>query len=306
MFWRNLWQALGERLLTPDRLAGLAIKVIQIVVIVLLAWFLSWLVRKLLNRIMGGKARWAQKPSRRTAMTMLRSLVSYAFFFVGLVMVLRVLGVDFAAILAGAGVVGLAIGFGAQTLVRDFLAGFFLLFEESLSVGDVIVAGDIRGTVEFVGIRRSEVRAFDGTLYTIPNGELARFGNTNRDYMRAIVTVDLAYEQDAERGMAVAGRAADSWYADHGDVALAPPEVHGLLTMGESGVSIRVVVTVQPMKHWGAEHELRLALKEAFDREGVEIPFPRRVVYHRREDSEGSTGVPESPERRADPGRPAG
>ena len=283
MFWQELRSALVGRLFTPEALATFAIKAVQIAVVVLLAWFLSWLVRRLLNRMMLGRSRLAQKPSARTAMTVLRSLVYYVFFFGALVTVLRILGVDFAAILAGAGVVGLAIGFGAQTLVRDFLAGFFLLFEDAVNVGDIIAVGDVAGTVEFIGIRRTQVRSYDGTLHTIPNGELTRFGNKTREWMRAMAVVDLAYEQDPERGMQIAQKAADRWYAEHSDIALAPPEVQGLLSLGDSGVTIRVVVTVRPPHNWGAERELRLMLKKTFDAEGVEIPFPRRVVYNRED-----------------------
>ncbi|MFO7675393.1 MAG: mechanosensitive ion channel family protein [bacterium] len=281
MLWREVIRELSARLWSAERLAGLAIKAGQVLAIVAGAWFLSLVVRRLLGRLLSGHSRLAQKPSARTAMTVLRSLVYYVFFFVALVMVLRVLGVDFTAILAGAGVVGLAVGFGSQALVRDFLAGFFLLFEDAVNVGDYIVAGEVRGTVEFIGIRRTQVRSYDGTLHTIPNGELTRFGNMNRDFMRAMVTVDIAYEQDAEKGMAVAREAADRWYAEHGDVALSPPEVQGLLNLGESGLTIRVVVTVRPMRQWSVERELRLLLKSAFDKAGVEIPFPRRVVYRR-------------------------
>jgi small conductance mechanosensitive channel len=218
---------------------------------------------------------------------MSRSLIYYVFFFIALIMVMRVLGVDFSAILAGAGVIGLAIGFGAQTMVRDFLAGFFLLFEDSVNVGDFITKGTISGTVEFIGIRRTLVRAFDGTLYTIPNGELTTFGNKNRDYMQAVVNVDLAYEQDAEKGLALAQKVADEWFQDRRDIALAQPKVQGLLTFGESGLTIRVVAKVLPLKQWEAERELRVRLKKEFDSQDVEIPFARRVVYLKKDETGG-------------------
>jgi len=127
------------------------------------------------------------------------------------------------------------------------------------------------------------VRAFNGTLYVIPNGELTHFGNTNRGFMRALVTVDLAYEQDPAIGMARAKEVADAWYTENQQLALEPPEVRGLLSLGESGVRIRVTCKVRPMKHWDAEQQLRLRLKQAFDAANVEVPFPRRVVYVRSE-----------------------
>ena len=288
MFWERIWTELRTQYLAPDRLAVYAGKLFQVVVNVAVASLAAWLLGRFLGRTLRSRGRIVRKQSARTIVTVLRSLVYYVFFFVALIMVLRVVGVDFSAIIAGAGVVGLAVGFGAQSLVRDFLAGFFLLFEDSINVDDFVVIGGVSGTVESIGLRRIQVRAFDGTLYTIPNGELATFGNKSRDYMRAIVNVDLAYEQDAERGMAVARRVADEWRAGQGGSVLDRPEVHGLLSFGESGLTIRIVARVKPGAQWAAERELRVRLKKAFDAVGVEVPFPRQVVYLKTENSKKS------------------
>ena len=286
MFWNRLWSEVSRHF-APERLVGYGGKLLQMVLIVGFSALFAWLIGKALKRTVERKSGLARKPSAKTVFTIMQSAVYYVFFFIALVMVLRVLGVDFTAILAGAGVVGLALGFGAQKLVRDFLAGFFLIFEDSMNVGDVVTVGDVAGTVESIGIRRTVVRALDGTLYTVPNGELGIFGNKNRDYMRAIVTVELAYEQDAEAGMAVAREVADAWYEQHQDLALARPEVQGLLNFGESGMSIRVMAQVKPMQHWAAERDLRVALKKAYDERDVDIPFARRVVYLKNETGTG-------------------
>jgi len=208
-------------------------------------------------------------------------LFGYFVLAVALVVILRVMGVDYKAILAGAGVVGLAVGFGAQTLIRDFIAGFITLFEGLLAVGDYISVGSVEGTVEKIGLRVTQVRAFDGTLWTIPNGELTRFGNKSRDFMRVFVMFDVAYEQDPERAMQIASQVADEWYRQNQGLCFEKPEVQGVLNFGESGMTVRVICKVVPLKHWQAERELRLRLKKAFDACGVEIPFPRRVVYRR-------------------------
>jgi small conductance mechanosensitive channel len=150
-----------------------------------------------------------------------------------------------------------------------------------VSVGDWISVGDVSGTVESVGLRITRVRAFDGTLHVIPNGELTRFGNANRGFMRAVVAVDLSYEQDAAEGMALAKKVADAWQREQGEKMLEPPVVQGLVSFGESGVRIRVVAKVRPMEHWQAEQSLRLKLKQAFGAEGVDIPLPQRVVHVR-------------------------
>jgi small-conductance mechanosensitive channel len=285
LFWHNLWNALRQQLLTPEKLAQYVVKLGSIVLIIAVLSLVGWIATGLLKRLIrkgGGllRARHAQ-----TVLMVSRSLIRYVLFFVGLVMVLRVLGVDYGAILAGAGVAGLAIGFGAQTLVRDFLSGFFLLFEDVMGVGDVITSGNVAGVVEYIGLRATHIRAFDGTLNVVPNGELTTVGNWNRDWMRAIVKIDLAYEQDAERGMAVAKQVADQWFSENQEIALEPPQVQGIIAFGESGVTVRVLAKVRPLMHWKTEMDLRARLKKAFDQEGVEIPFARRVVYNRSDPS---------------------
>jgi len=281
LFWHNLWNVLKQQFLTPEKFAQYVVKLGGIILIIAALWFAGRIAGLILKRLLRTRGGLLRERHAQTVLMVSRSLIRYVLFFVGLVMVLRVLGVDYGAILAGAGVAGLAIGFGAQTLVRDFLSGFFLLFEDVMGVGDVITSGKVAGVVEYIGLRATHIRAFDGTLNVVPNGEFTIIGNWNRDWMRAIVTVDLAYEQDAERGMAVARQVADQWFSENQDIALEPPEVQGILAFGESGVTVRVLAKVRPLKHWKTEMDLRARLKKAFDQEGVEIPFARRVVYHR-------------------------
>ncbi len=287
MFWHELADTLRRQLVAPERLVDYATRLIYILLIVTTA-VLVWTVARRITRsvLRSERIRHARRP--RTIISLVHSLAGYFILFIALVMCLRVLGVNYSAILAGAGVVGLAVGFGAQTLVKDVISGFFLLFEDLISVGDYITTNDIRGTVERVGLRACQVRSFDGTLFVIPNGELTRFGNQNRGFMRALVTVDLAYEQDPAVGMAKAREVAEQWFQDNPDRALEPPEVQGLLNLGESGVTVRIVAKVKPLEHWEAERELRLRLKQAFDSSRVEIPFARRVVYVRQQDGPGA------------------
>lgn len=287
MFWHNLWNVLKQQFLTPEKLAQLVVKLGGIILIIAALWLAGRIAELILKRLLRTHGRLLRERHARTVLMVSRSLVRYVLFFVGLVMVLRVLGVDYAAILAGAGVAGLAIGFGAQTLVRDFLSGFFLLFEDVMGVGDVITSGKVAGVVEYIGLRATHIRAFDGTLNVVPNGEFTVIGNWNRDWMRAIVAVDLAYEQDTERGMAVARQVADQWFSENQDVALEPPEVQGILAFGESGVTVRILAKVRPLEHWKTERDLRARLKKVFDQAGVEIPFARRVVYHRSDSETG-------------------
>jgi moderate conductance mechanosensitive channel len=284
MFWRELLAELRGKLITPEKLAVYFSKFVDIALVAIGAMLLYLFARTITRRVL--RSTHARRAA--TYINVVHSIGGYVILFLALVLILRVLGVNYTAILAGAGVAGLAIGFGAQTLIRDFISGFFLLLEDLISVGDYLSIGEISGTVEVVGLRITKIRAFNGTLFVVPNGELTRFGNQNRGHMRAIVSFDLPYEQDAEKGMAVAREAVDRWYAENSDMALEPPVVAGLLNFGESGVQVRVTVKVVPGQQWAAEQQLRLRIKQAFDSSGTEIPFPRRVVYVRSDSVAGS------------------
>jgi small-conductance mechanosensitive channel len=219
----------------------------------------------------------------KTVAPLLKSVLKYCTIFVAGVLVLRVLGVDPTPIIAGAGVVGLAVGFGAQTLVKDVIAGFFLLFEGLIAVGDAVSFGNSSGVVEEVGLRVTKYRTFSGELWVIPNGEIRAFGNSNRQWMRAVVAVGVAYEQDVGKAMRVLEEVGKAWAAERHDIVLEPPQVQGILSFDESAVTLRLVVKVRSAQQATAEWELRRRIKEAFDREGVEIPLPRRVLYTRPE-----------------------
>ena len=218
-----------------------------------------------------------------TLIPLLQSISKYVIYFIAGVMVLRELGVDTTAIIASAGVVGLAIGFGAQSLVKDILSGAFLLFEGIISVGDSVNVGEHSGTVEVIGLRNIHLRKYSGELRVIPYGEVASFGNFNKGYMRAIVKVGVAYEQDVEKGMKALEEIANKWAEENKDIVLEPPVVQGILSLGSSEVTLRVSIKVKPMTHWGAERELKRRIKDTFDEKGIEIPFPRQVVYLKKE-----------------------
>jgi small conductance mechanosensitive channel len=219
----------------------------------------------------------------KTIAPLLKNVLKYCTIFVAGIAVLRVLGVDPTPIIAGAGVVGLAVGFGAQTLVKDVISGFFLLFEGLIAVGDVINFGNSAGVVEEVGLRVTKYRTFSGELWVIPNGEIRAFGNSNRQWMRAVVVVGVTYEQDISKAMRVLDEVGKAWAEERRDIVLEPPQVQGILSFDESAITLRLAIKVKPSQQGGAELELRRRIKEAFDREGVDIPLPRRVFYTRQE-----------------------
>lgn len=257
-----------------------------IIIIVVSSLFLRstyYLIDKIFNLSAEEARAWRRRialgDKGRTIAPLLKSLLKYSTIFVAGVLVLRAMGVDPTPIIAGAGVIGLAVGFGAQTLVKDVIAGFFLLFEGVIAVGDVITFGASGGVVEEVGLRVTKYRTFSGELWVIPNGEIRAFGNFNRQWTRAVVPVGVAYEQDVGKAMRILEEVGKQWAEERRDIVLEEPEVQGILAFDDSSISLRLVVKVRPLQHWVAERQLRCRIKEAFDREGIEIPFPRRVIY---------------------------
>jgi small conductance mechanosensitive channel len=226
-------------------------------------------------------------------MPLFESVLRSFLYFGAFVMILDQLNFNVTALIAGASVLGVAIGFGAQAVVRDVLAGFFLLFEGLVQVGDVIRVGDVSGEVERVSLRTTLVRRYTGELVAIPNGQIVQIGNMSRGFMRAIVQVAVAYEIDLQRAMAIMHQVGQDWAAAHPDVVLAPPEVQGLLDFGTSGVTVRLVVKVKPPVYIAAERELRLRLKAAFDAEKIQMSSPSRVVYLRGAPGPESDHAPE-------------
>jgi small conductance mechanosensitive channel len=214
-----------------------------------------------------------------TIIPLFQNVSRYVIYFIATVMALRELGIDTTAIIASAGVVGLAVGFGAQSLVRDFISGAFIFFEGTISVGDVISVGEHSGTVEAINLRNIHLRKYSGELRVIPNGDVNNFGNFNKGFMRAIVEVGVAYEQDIEKGMKALEEIAEEWAEENRDIVLEPPSVQGIISLGSSDIVLRIVIKLKPMTHWEAEREIKRRIKNQFDKKGIEIPFPRQVVY---------------------------
>ena len=206
----------------------------------------------------------------------------YVIYFLVVVTILAQFGINTGALLASVGVVGLALGFGAQELVKDVISGFFLLFDGLVAVGDVVKLDDsTAGAVELVGLRTTHLRDFSGLLWVVPNGDIRKLGNFNRGWMRAVVPVNVAREADIEKVLATMLEVGRTWSAENEAIVLEPPEVNSILSLGENAMQVRLVIKVKPMTQWGAERELLRRIKVAFDREGIEVPYPRRVVINK-------------------------
>ena len=212
--------------------------------------------------------------------SVLRSVLSFVIWATAALMCLGEVGIELGPLIAGAGVLGVAIGFGSQSLVRDFLSGAFILVEDQFGVGDIVDVGEATGTVEAVSLRTTRLRAIDGTVWHVPNGEIRRVGNMSQHWSRALLDIEVAYDTVVEHARAVIKRVADSvWEEDDG--VLEEPELWGVQELGTTGVAIRLVVKTQPSKQYEISRLLRERIKSAFDDEGIEIPTPYNTVLVR-------------------------
>jgi len=217
-----------------------------------------------------------------TLRTLAKSLLRYVMYFLVGFTVLGQLAelaeTDLKGFLAGAGILGVALGFGAQNLVKDVITGFFILLENQYAVGEYISTAGFSGFVEEVGLRVTKLRDWGGEYHSIPNGQITTVTNFSRGSMRALVEVGISYEEDIDRTLDVMKRVAETVRGEMQDVIVEGPEVLGVVNFGPSEVIIRTIAKTKPLEQWKVERELRKRFKEAFDREGIEIPYPRRVI----------------------------
>ena len=217
--------------------------------------------------------------------TVLRSVVSFAIWTLATFMVLGAVGIDLGPLIAGAGILGVAIGFGSQSLVKDFLAGIFILVEDQFGVGDTVDLGEAVGVVEVVSLRTTRLRSVDGTVWHVPNGEIQRVGNKSQHWSRALLDIQVAYTTDLDEARSVIKQVADDvWQAEPENI-LEEPELWGVENLGAHGIDIRLVVKTRPSKQWEISRLIRERIKAAFDDRGLEIPFPQQTVWMRTEDS---------------------
>ena len=215
--------------------------------------------------------------------SILRSVASFVIWTIASFMVMGQLGVDLAPLIAGAGIIGVALGFGSQSLVKDFLSGLFILIEDQFGVGDIVDLGEATGTVEVVSLRTTRLRAVDGTVWHVPNGEIQRVGNKSQHWSRALLDIEIAYANDVEHARTVIKKVADQVWNEQEDV-IEEPDLWGVENLGANGVTLRLVVKTRPSQQWVVSRLLRERIKAAFDEEGIEIPFPQQTVWHRTED----------------------
>jgi small conductance mechanosensitive channel len=226
----------------------------------------------------------------KTMGDLLKSVITGLLIAIIGTMILSELGVNIAPIIASAGIIGIALGFGAQSLVKDFLSGIFMIFEDQYGVGDVVDVGEASGTVEAVTLRVTRVRDLNGTVWYVPNGEIVRVGNMSQNWSRAVVDVNVGYREDLVQVQRVLREVAhDLWEdEDFADVIIEEPEVTGVESLTPDSVTLRVLLKTAPMEQWAVARALRQRIKARFDHEGIQAPLPQRVVWQHNEQTDPS------------------
>ncbi len=263
---------------------------LAVVVVLILAFVGSRLVRRAIRRFtasVGARAAAGAAPATvraaaraETLGSVLRSISTAVIWGFAFLTILGELGINPGPLIAGAGIVGVAVGFGAQSLVKDFLSGLFMLIEDQYGVGDVVDLGDAKGTVEAVTLRTTRVRDVEGTVWHVPNGQIQRVGNKSQQWARAVLDTVVAPTTDVQRASDVLERTLSEMAADEqwSEKILEPPEVWGVEDIGPAGVTLRVVVKTQPKAQFSVLRSLRRRIKEAFEAEGIEPPPPPPVA----------------------------
>ncbi len=218
---------------------------------------------------------------RKTLVPLVKTVIQVSAIFVGSIVVLARLGVDTKPILAGAGIIGLAVGFGAQSLVKDVINGLFILVQDLISVGDVAVLGDKGGLVEAVGLRTVRLRDLAGNVHVIPNSSISTVTNMTKDYSRYVFDVGVAYREDVDEVIQVLREIGQEMQRDpeYGKDILEPLEILGVDKFADSAVIIRARITTKPIRQWAVGREFNRRMKKTFDARNIEIPFPHHTVY---------------------------
>ncbi|WP_236692910.1 mechanosensitive ion channel family protein [Aneurinibacillus tyrosinisolvens] len=262
--------------------------VLKIILILIAARVVIGVSNAAINRIFmrreeGRFQRLRMDPRRSETMrTLTSNIAKYTIYFVAFFNIFLFFGYNPQPLLASAGVLGLAIGFGAQNLVRDIITGFFIIFEDQFAVGDVITINNVTGTVQEIGLRITRIKVWTGEVHIIPNGSIKEVTNLSIENSVAVVDVSVSYNEDISRVLAMLEEAAPKW-KDEMEEIVETPSVLGVEQFGPSDIVIRVIAECQPLKHIPVMRKLRAEIKEMFDKKGIEIPYPHMVMVSQQD-----------------------
>ncbi len=266
--------------------AGL--KIISIIVIFfVLNKVLQSLFAKLIRRIITAdrhSSKEAEKKREDTLIKITDSTIAIITISVAGIMILQSIDIPVGPILATAGVAGLALGFGGQYLIRDIITGLFIILENQYRVGDIICSNNVCGLVENISLRMTTLRDLDGTVHHIPHGEIKVISNLSKNYSRVNLNIGVSYKDDLEKVKRVINKVGEDLSQDvkWKDSIIKAPKFLRVNNFGDSSVEIKILGETQPGKQWEVTGELRFRIKVAFDKEGIEIPFPQRVIHQEK------------------------
>lgn len=283
---KSQWDKTFEYVTGPDLWVTIGLGALKIVLIMLISLVVVKVGTRIVSQFFSNRTKGPFRITQRREATLNKLVINsltYVVYFIAFIMILETLTLNIGALLAGAGVAGLAIGFGAQNLVRDIISGFFIIFEDQFSVGDFIRTSGVEGFVEEVGLRTCKVKAWTGEIHILPNGNVTQVTNFSIYNSIAVVDVSIAYEEDinrAEQVLAELLKELPERYTQMRDV----PELLGVQNLGASDVLMRIICETDPMEHWAMGRAIRKEVKNRLDAEGIEIPFPRMVMYSRHDE----------------------
>lgn len=284
----NAWQFLYGYLTGETLWVWVGKTMLRIVIIIILAFIFRNIGYKVIDTIFRDKKnfriRLTTNRREQTLKNLSKNVLSYILVFIVIMMILDTFDVPIRTMLAGAGVAGLAIGFGAQSLVRDVIAGFFIIFEDQFSVGDYIETGDIEGDVEIIGLRTTKLRSFYGQTYVIPNGNIEIVTNYSASNGFAMVEINIPYETDIVKVEKMIDVILQTLPNKH-DIFIGTPFINGVQTLELSNYVLRIRAETTPVMQWAGARIIRKEVKEHLFEKGIEIPSPRMVIYSKNDET---------------------
>ncbi|GGG26849.1 mechanosensitive ion channel family protein [Paenibacillus abyssi] len=266
---------------------NLALTALRILIILIAARIVIFIVHKAITHAIierESKRLAIQTRRMRTVGKLLKNVSSYVVHFITILLVFSEFNIHLGPLLAGAGVIGLAIGFGAQSLVKDVITGFFIILEDQFAVGDVVQTGAFKGTVEMIGLRSTRLQSWTGEVHIIPNGMINEVTNFSINNSLAVVDISIAYEEDIDEAEQVIRQTVAKVEDEN---LVRQPEVLGIQMLGASEVVLRVIAECRPNAQHGYTRKLRSEIKKALDAHNIEIPYPKQVQLHRSEKDGG-------------------
>ena len=269
---------------------------VKVLVIVLVTWVLLWLIKKAVRRLINARIPRIREESEEqlssrseTLAGVINRVIAFIAWFIAFMMILTVFGINVAPIIAAIGVAGIAVGFAAQNIIRDYFHGFFIIMEDWFRVGEVATCSGQTGVVDSMGLRRTVLRDLNGTMHVIPNSKIDQTSNMAREWARINLDISVGYNENLDKVFQVLTDVCTKFKDDPewGINMLTTPEAVRVNNLGDSGIEIKIIGDTKPMQQWALMGELRKRIKERFDEEGIEIPWPHTKVYFGNSHSAG-------------------